>query len=116
MQLSTMLIYSCVIYSKYLKIIFDPVNMLAVDQVDQQNQLWQECFEAFGSHIEVMHCKDVIVEHESFKSTRLGEGSVNHAYLFSWLKNHKNHISVLREEINPQNAIEDICFMKRMVG
>ena len=25
------------------------------------------------------------------------------------------HMSVLREEINPQNAVEDICFMKRMI-
>ena len=98
--------------SDKLKIIFDPVNLLTLQNMNHQSKLWMECFEAFGSKIEAVHAKDVIVEDGAFKPVVLGAGIVEYTPIFKWLNANKQHISILREEVNPVTAAQDIQFLR----
>lgn len=98
--------------SDKLKIIFDPVNLLTLQNMNDQPKLWKECFEAFGSKIEAVHAKDVIIQDGGFKPVVLGTGIVEYAPIFEWLNTNKTHISILREEVNPVTAAQDIEFLR----
>ncbi len=101
--------------NKHLKIIFDPVNMITLTNMHEQDKLWKDCFQAFGQEINVIHLKDFIVKDGQMIPTLLGEGLLEYEYLFEWLHKNKPDISILREEINPLTASKDIQFMKRIV-
>jgi sugar phosphate isomerase/epimerase len=103
------------IKSDKLKIIFDPVNMLSVDRVEDQKLLWKECFEAFGESIETLHIRDMVVENNEKKLVPLGTGIVDHAYLFEWLHQHKPHIAILKEGFDPQTGHLDIAFLNKII-
>lgn len=101
--------------SPWLKIIFDPVNLLTKDKIIDQEELWKECFESFGEKIGVVHLKDCLLSQDgSFVPCSLGKGLMKYDYLFDWLKKNKPDISVLREEITMEHAHEDIAFMKKI--
>ena len=101
--------------SHKLKIIFDPVNLLTPANINNQSKLWQECFQAFGSNIAVVHVKDVIFRNNIFEPVVLGEGITEYEEIFKWLKIHKPDISLLREDTQPETAYKDIAFLKEKI-
>ncbi|MEY8536348.1 sugar phosphate isomerase/epimerase [Blautia pseudococcoides] len=103
--------------SPWLKIIFDPVNLLTKDRIQDQEELWKECFETFGEKIGVVHLKDCLLGRDgSSIPCPLGKGLMKYDCLFDWLKKNKPDISVLREEITMEHAHEDIAFMRDFLG
>lgn len=102
--------------SDKLKIIFDPVNLLTLENIGKQKEVWKVCFEAFGTSIEAVHAKDIILQDNAFKPVVLGEGIVEYTSIFEWLKKHTPDISILREEANPITAHKDISFIKSNIG
>ena len=103
--------------SPWLKIIFDPVNLLTKDRIQDQEELWKECFETFGEKIGVVHLKDCFIGRDgSSIPCPLGKGLMKYDCLFDWLKKNKPDISVLREEITMEHAHEDIAFMREFLG
>ncbi|WP_070001045.1 sugar phosphate isomerase/epimerase family protein [Cellulosilyticum sp. I15G10I2] len=101
--------------SNHLKIIFDPVNLLTFENSKNQEGLWKECFEAFGAEIEAIHVKNVIIENNAFKHVLLEDGLVDYQFLFNWFNTHKSHVSVLRENADPQTAYRDVAFLKQKI-
>ena len=53
--------------SPNLQIIFDPVNLLCVDNIDRQDEIINQAFELLGDEIAVVHCKDYVVEGNELK-------------------------------------------------
>lgn len=103
--------------SSRLKVIFDPVNLLTGEMIEQQEELWEICFSLFGEQIAAVHLKDFVVGEEGvFRPCLLGEGLMKFDKIFTWLHREKPDISILREEISPLTAHRDIAFMKKLTA
>lgn len=105
--------------SDHVKIIFDPANVLERPGEMAQPMYWKRCFELLGDDIETIHLKDFTVdENGAYVGKLLGEGVMDYSVLMDFLKTRPD-MPVLREEMNPATAAQDLAFMrwmKYMVG
>ena len=65
--------------SHNLQVLFDPVNMLDLDNVDHRDELFQEAIELLGKDIAMVHLKDFVRVNEGcgLKSVGAGTGEMN---------------------------------------
>ena len=101
-----------IIASDNLQIIFDPVNLITLENIEHQDDLLDRCFDAFGDRIVALHCKDVKVENGELRRTVLGEGWLNYNKLMGWLKENRPGLNLIREGADPATAHKDIAFLK----
>lgn len=100
--------------SDHVKIIFDPANVLERPLEIVQPAYWRRCFELLGDFIETIHLKDFTVDKDgAYVAKLLGEGDMNYSVLMEWLKTRPD-MPVLREEMNPATAAQDLAFMRWM--
>lgn len=100
---------------QHLRMIFDASNLLEFPNETDQNAYWAEWLSATGKYIDVMHIKDFYQdEHGKYCPTPLGEGVIQYQVISKWLKENKPDMYLLREEMNPEIAVADINFMKRI--
>ena len=86
--------------SPNLQIIFDPVNLLCVDNLAQQDEIIEKAFDLLLKDIAVVHCKDYIVEGSELKSVAAGTGKgnpvtgggLNYPLLLKKIKEHKPYV------------------------
>lgn len=99
--------------NRRLKVILDPVNLLTEEWIDRQEELWDICFDMLGKEIEAIHLKDFVIGGDGrFLPCPLGEGLMRYDRLFERLHQEKNDINIIREELVPKTAQNDIIFMK----
>lgn len=99
--------------SERLKIIFDPVNLSTAENIKDQDNLWDRCFEAFGDKICAVHIKGTKLNDQGeLEKTTLKDSDINYAKILSWLKKNKPNVTLLREEIERETAKEDLAFIK----
>lgn len=91
--------------SPNLQVIFDPVNLLSVNNYNRQDEIIKGGFQLFGRDIAVIHAKDFKVEGEEIISLPSGSGLLNYELLMSKIKTHKPFIHVLLEDTNPSNVV-----------
>ncbi|MCK1993547.1 sugar phosphate isomerase/epimerase [Peribacillus muralis] len=84
--------------SNNLQVVFDPVNLLTIDNYARQDEVFQEAFELFGDRIAIFHAKDFIIEDNKLITTAVGKGLLNYDYLFSYIKRKKPFINIILEE------------------
>lgn len=103
--------------SDRLKIIFDPVNLITTQNIADQERLWDRAFENFGEKIVALHMKGICLNEagELEKADLLGN-AVNFKRITAWLQSNRPDITVLREEIKPQEALSDRAFMNELIG
>lgn len=99
--------------SPNLQIIFDPVNLLCVDNIDKQDEIIEKAFELLGDDIAVVHCKDYVVEGNELKSIAAGTGSINYPLLLKKIKEYKPYVHCTLENTVPENAVATREFMER---
>ena len=107
--------------SPNLQIIFDPVNLLCVDNLAQQDEIIEKAFELLLKDIAVVHCKDYIVEGSELKSVAAGTGKgnpvtgggLNYPLLLKKIKEHKPYVHCTLENTVPENAVATREFMER---
>ena len=104
-----------IIASDNLQIIFDPVNLITLENIEHQDQLLDRCFDAFGDRIVALHCKDVLVKDGQLQRTILGEGWLNYGKLMGWLKVNRPGLNLIREGADPATAHKDIAFLKSVI-
>ncbi|HYH04993.1 MAG TPA: TIM barrel protein, partial [Bacillota bacterium] len=88
--------------SNNLQVIFDPVNLLTVENYQDQDRIIQESFELFGDRMLVLHAKDFIVEDDRIKTVPAGQGLLNYSLLLGLLKQTKPYIYTLLEDTKPE--------------
>jgi sugar phosphate isomerase/epimerase len=98
--------------SNNLQIIFDPVNLLSVENYRCQDDLVRQSFELFGDRIAILHAKDFAVESGAIKSVPSGRGQLNHGLLMDLIRARKPFINVLMEDTNPATVAEGVRFLK----
>ena len=105
--------------SPNLQIIFDPVNLLCVDNLAQQDEIIEKAFDLLLKDIAVVHCKDYIVEGSELKSVAAGTGKgnpvtgggLNYPLLLKKIKEHKPYVHCTLENTVPENAVATREFM-----
>jgi len=97
--------------SNNLRVVFDPVNLLSIENYRDQDRVIQESFDLFGDRIAIVHAKDFVVGDNTLKQVRSGQGSLNHKLLMDFLRQRKPCISILLEEANEQTAEECVRFL-----
>lgn len=102
--------------SPNFKIIFDPANLVSLENKDRQQEIWDQVGEYLGDKIVAVHFKGMNFRPDAsgdFFSTSLEESCVDYAGAFWMLKQLPQDIYVLREEAVPAIAASDIAFMKQ---
>lgn len=100
--------------SDNVRVIFDPVNYLNIDNYKNQNEIINEAFMLFADKICVIHAKDFLVENNEFKCAKPAEGIFNYELLFENMKKHGSDIPVICEEINENEALEAFEKMEKI--
>lgn len=100
--------------SEWLGTIFDPVNLLSPDLIDNQHDLWKRSFDCFGDKIRAVHIKGVKYVDGNMISCPLKESIVDYEFIFKELKHIHRDIPVFREEVIPNMAKNDMEFIKSL--
>lgn len=92
--------------SRNLQVLFDPVNLLDLDNVDRREELFQEAFELLGPDIAMVHLKDFVRVQEGYglKSVGAGTGEMDYSAIMRFLKREKPFIHATLENTVPDNA------------
>jgi L-ribulose-5-phosphate 3-epimerase len=101
--------------SNNLQVVFDPVNLLSLENYREQERVINESLELFGDRIAVIHAKDFIVENGQFKSLSAGLGKLRHDLVMKFAVTQKPGISILLEDTNVQAAEESRRFFRQVV-
>jgi sugar phosphate isomerase/epimerase len=100
--------------SNNLQVVFDPVNLLSLDNYHEQERVIGESLDLFGDRIAVIHAKDFAVENGRFKSTSAGLGKLRHDLVMKFAVTQKPGISILLEDTNEQAAEDSRQFLRQV--
>lgn len=92
--------------SPNLQIIFDPVNMLSVENHCSQAELFNCMLTLNGDDIALLHAKDYYIEGDEVKPTAPGEtGNLDYVPILAWQKEKKPYLQATIENSTPENAV-----------
>ncbi len=100
--------------SPYLKVIFDPVNLLWEHNADSQEAIWDSAIALFGDKVITLHLKDGVYQDNHYTPMDWGKGIARLEKVAQWAKGEKQDITLLREEIKPEQAQHDIAAIKEL--
>ena len=92
--------------SHNLQILFDPVNMLDLDNVDHREEVFAEVMDLLGPDIAMVHFKDFIRVNEgySLKAVGAGTGEMDYTEIMKFINREKPFIYGTLENTTPENA------------
>ncbi|MCM3537382.1 sugar phosphate isomerase/epimerase family protein [Priestia endophytica] len=98
--------------SNNLQVIFDPVNLLTIDNYKKQDEIFEEAFNLFGDRMVILHAKDFIVENQMLKPAAVGKGLLNYDLVMKLIKEKKPFINILMEDTQEPFIDESIVFLR----
>ena len=101
--------------SDNVRVIFDPVNYLNIDNYKEQDKMINDMFSLLADKICVLHAKDFIVDDGGFKMVKPAEGMLNYRLIFDKMKEHNLDIPIICEEIDEEEAREAFEKLKKLV-
>lgn len=93
--------------SRNLKVLFDPVNLLDMDNVDHREEVFAQALELLGDDIVMLHLKDFIrTPGEGFGLTSVGAGTgeMDYSSIMAYMKREKPYLFATLENTTPENA------------
>lgn len=92
--------------SHNLQILFDPVNLLSMDNVDRRDEIVAEAIELLGKDIAMIHFKDFVRQDSDgqLKAIGAGLGGMDYTQIFRFAKKEKPFIFGTLENTTPENA------------
>ncbi len=102
--------------SPNLQIIFDPVNLLCMENYQERDQIFGEAMELLAEEIAVVHIKDFRIEEGKLISTAAGKGMMDYKPILHFLKEQKPWIACTLEDTTPENAVEAAEYVRRVYG
>jgi len=100
--------------SDKLKIIFDPVNLVLPNTINNQREIFKETFDLLGDDIVAVHVKDIIIEDNQKTWRNIGAGIIDYEYIFAWLHENKPNIRLLREGVEMDSHQDDRKTMEKL--
>ena len=101
--------------SHNLQVLFDPVNLLDLDNVDHRDEVFHEAIELLGPDIAMVHLKDFVREEGGFglKSVGAGTGEMDYTRILTFLKKEKPFIYATLENTTPDNAVWCLDYLQK---
>ncbi len=92
--------------SHNLRVLFDPVNLLSMENLDRRDEVIAEAMELLGPDIAMVHLKDYLPEDAGgqLKATAPGHGYMDYTAIMRYLKAEKPYIYATLENTAPDNA------------
>ena len=91
--------------SRNLRIIFDPVNLLSPENVDQRDRVIGEAMDKLCDRIAVVHIKDYLPENGQLKNVAAGTGRMDYREILAFLKARKPFVQATLENTDDTNAV-----------
>ena len=91
--------------SRNLRIIFDPVNLLSMENVEDRERVIGEAMDKLCDRIAMVHLKDFVRENGKLKSVAAGTGEMDHSDILSFLKARKPYVMATLENTDDTNAV-----------
>lgn len=93
--------------SHNLQVLFDPVNLLSLDNMDHADEVIAEAIELLGPDIAMVHLKDFLPEDAGgqLKAAAPGMGGMDYTRVMRFLKSEKPYIYATLENTTPENAV-----------
>ena len=92
--------------SDNIKVIFDPCNLITMENYKNQDKIISDMFDMLQDKIAVIHMKDFIVEDGNRKRVSPGQGIFNYELLFKKMREYNLDIPIISEEISDSEAVE----------
>ena len=89
--------------SPNLQNIFDPVNMLHIENYQNRQEVIEEAIDLLGSDIAMVHLKDFTVTEKGLRSTGCGLGEMDYTAVLKFMKERKPFIHATLEDTRPEN-------------
>ncbi|MCC8059621.1 MAG: sugar phosphate isomerase/epimerase [Clostridiales bacterium] len=99
--------------SPNLQVIFDPVNLLDISNIDRADELFAEAIDTFGDEVAVMHLKDYRVQDNRLVACGAGSGEMNYDRIMKFMKTKKPYIYATLENTTPENAVQCREFLEK---
>lgn len=87
-----------------VKVIFDPVNYINIDNYMHQDEMINTMFDLLSEKIEVVHVKDFIIKDGNLCMIDPGEGLLNYELIFKRMKENNIDVPMICEEIDEVKA------------
>lgn len=94
------------INSPNLQIIFDPVNMLHIENYQNRDEIIREAIELLGPDIAMVHLKDFVVTEKGLQSVGCGLGEMDYTAVLKFMKERKPFIHATLEDTTPENNLK----------
>lgn len=91
------------INSPNLQIIFDPVNLLNIENYQDRREVIEEAIDLLGPDIAVVHLKDFIVMEKGLGAVGCGLGEMDYTEVLKFIKERKPYIHATLENTTPDN-------------
>lgn len=93
--------------SHNLQVLFDPVNLLSMENVDRADEVIAEAIELLGKDIVMLHLKDYLPEDAGgqLKSVAPGLGQMDYRRVMAFVKAEKPYLYATLENTSPDNAV-----------
>ena len=100
--------------SPNLQIIFDPVNMLNIENYRNRQEVIEEAIDLLGPDIAMVHLKDFTVTEKGLRSTGCGLGERDYTAVLKFMKERKPFIHATLEDTKPENnqQVKDFILRK----
>ena len=100
------------IQSPNLRIIFDPVNLLAMENLDRREQVLGEAMDTLCDYIAMVHLKDYVRQDGKLVSVAAGTGEMDYTEIMRFLKARKPFIQASLENTTNENAVQARKFLE----
>ena len=100
--------------SPNLRIIFDPVNLLAEDNVDRRDTVLAAAMDKLCDHIAMVHLKDYVRTENGLVSVAAGTGEMDYTEIMRFLKARKPYIQATLENTSNDNAVQARELLERV--
>lgn len=112
-DVSRALIVLRAIQSPNLRIIFDPVNLLAMENLDRREQVLGEAMDTLCDDIAMVHLKDYVRKDGKLVSVAAGTGEMDYTEIMRFLKARKPFIQASLENTCNENAVQAREFLEK---
>ena len=102
------------IASPNLQIIFDPVNLLEMENYKDRQAIFEETVDLLGPDIAMVHLKDFVIEDGKMVSVGCGLGEMDYTAILKFMKERKPFIHATLENTKPENnqQVKDFILKK----
>ena len=100
--------------SRHLRIIFDPVNLLAADNVDRRDAVLDAAMDKLCDHTAMVPLKDYVRTENGLVSVAAGTGEMDYTAILRFLKARKPFIQATLENTSNDNAVQARELIERL--